>query len=85
MGGVREFDSGEIMQRRFTERRVNANVEWYFVIGQCHGNGTLFDVGVDVTCASNAVHKVPSDVTHVTPDARIVNPAQHLQLLCGVS
>ncbi len=25
------------MQRRFAERRVNANVEWCVVIGQCHG------------------------------------------------
>ncbi len=26
------------MQQRFAERRVNANVEWCVVIGQCHGN-----------------------------------------------
>ena len=48
-----ETDNGDFMQRRFTERRVNANVEWCFVIGQCHGNGARFDVGVDATCASN--------------------------------
>ncbi len=48
---------GDFMQRRLTERRVNAKVEWCFVIGQCHGNGALFDVGT--TCAPNVVHKVP--------------------------
>ncbi len=48
------------MQRRFTERRVNANVELCFVIGQCHGNSALFDVGVGATCVSNVVHKVPN-------------------------
>ncbi len=37
---------GDFMQRLFTECRVNANVEWCFVIGQCHGNNALFDVGV---------------------------------------
>ncbi len=31
-----------LMQRRCTERRVNANAEWCFVIGQCHGNSALF-------------------------------------------
>ena len=30
------------------------------MIGQCHGNGALFDVGVGATCASNVVHKVPN-------------------------
>ncbi len=53
-------DTGDFMQRRFAERCVNANVELCFVIGQCHGNGALFDVGVGATCASNVVHKVPT-------------------------
>ena len=48
------------MQRRFTEGLINANVEWCFVIGQYHGNGALYDVGVGTTCASNVVHKVPN-------------------------
>ncbi len=47
--------NGDFMQRRFTERCINANVELCFVIGQCHGNGALFDVGVGATCASNVV------------------------------
>ncbi len=38
---------------------VNVDVEWRFVIGQCHGNGVRFDVGVGATCASNVMHKVP--------------------------
>ncbi len=37
---------------------ANANVELCFVIGQCHGNGALSDVGVGATCASNVVHEV---------------------------
>ncbi len=61
------------MQRRFTERRVNANVEWCFVIGQCHGNGALFDVGVGATCASNVVHKVPIFWFHTTLDHALYN------------
>ncbi len=52
----------DFMQRRFTERRVNTNVGWCFMIGQCHGNGALFDVGV--TCASNVMQKVPNVMTH---------------------
>ncbi len=39
-------NSGDFMQRRFTERLVNANVKYCFMIGQCHGNGALLDVGV---------------------------------------
>ena len=50
---------GDFMQRRLTERRVNANVELCFMIGHCHANGALFDIGVAATCASNVVHKVP--------------------------
>ena len=50
----------DFMQRRFTERRVNANVEWYFVIGQCHGNGALLDVGVDGAFSETCLHKVPT-------------------------
>ncbi len=34
----------------------NVNVKWCFVIGQCHGNGSHFDVDVDATRASNVVH-----------------------------
>ncbi len=51
-------DNRDFMQRRFTERRANANQ--CFVIGHCHGNGALFDVGVGAICASNVVHKVPN-------------------------
>ncbi len=50
------------MQRRFTECRINANVKLCFVIGQCHGNSALFDIGIGATCTSNVVHKVPSSV-----------------------
>ncbi len=48
-----------VSQRRFTERRVNANVEWCSVIGQCHGNSVLFDVGVDAAFSERPLHKVP--------------------------
>ncbi len=56
---VQVVESGDFMQRRFTERRVSANVEWCFVIGQCHGNSAPFDVGVDATF-SETLQKVPS-------------------------
>ena len=55
--------NGDFMQRRFTERRVNANVEWCFVIGQCHGNSALFDVGVDGVFSETSLHKVPNKDT----------------------
>ncbi len=51
------------MQRRFTERHVNTKVEWCFVIGQCHGNNVLFDVGVDGAFSETSLHKVPSVIT----------------------
>ncbi len=47
------------MQRRFTERRVNANVEWRFVIGHCHENSTLFGIGFDGAFSETSLHKVP--------------------------
>ncbi len=50
--------SRDFMQRRFAERRFNANVEWCFVIGQCHGNSALFDVGVDAASSETSLHKV---------------------------
>ncbi len=31
------------------------------MIGRCHGNSALFDVGVGATCASNVLHKVPGE------------------------
>ncbi len=60
------------MQRRFTERRVNANVEWCFLIGQCRGNSALFDVGVDGAFSETSLHKTPMfDETCVGCDSEI--------------
>ncbi len=50
----------DFMQRRFTERRVSTNIEWCFVIGQCHGNNALSDVGVDAAFGETSLHKVPN-------------------------
>ncbi len=55
--GARRLNTG-IMQRRFAERRINANFEWclHVVIGQCYGNRArhqsicYFDVGIGVMC-----------------------------------
>ncbi len=49
----------DFMQRLFTECRVNANVEWCFVIGHCHGNGALFDVGVDAEFSETSLQQFP--------------------------
>ncbi len=40
-------DKNGVYATTFHWTRVNANVELCFVIGQCHGNSALFDVGVD--------------------------------------
>ncbi len=50
------------MQRRFTERRVNACVEWCYVNGKCHGNGSLFDVVVDGAFSETSLNEVSSVV-----------------------
>ena len=43
------------------------------MIGQCHGNGALFDVGVGAMCASNAVHKVPDVVSRTLDERQLDN------------
>ncbi len=47
------------MHRHFTERRVNANVEWFFMIGHCHGNSALFDVALTGRSAKHRCVKFP--------------------------
>ena len=48
-----------MLHSRVRLRFVFAEPAQCFVIGQCHGNTALFDIGVGTTCASNVMHKVP--------------------------
>ncbi len=49
--------------------RKLADVEWCFVIGQCHGNRAVFDVGVDGAFSETSLRKVPID--DVVPRTRL--------------
>ncbi len=40
------------------------------MIGQCHGNGALFDIGIGATGASNVVHKVPIESRNLSGQFR---------------
>ncbi len=42
------------------------------MIGQCYGNGALFDIGVGATCASNVLHKV-SNVQISADSAKLIS------------